>query len=483
MNILQGVVIGAVIGAASIAWSANPVITTMFTADPAALVYRDSLFLFTGHDEQTTGKTFLMRDWHVFSTENMVDYKDYGAVLSPSMFTWSSGNAFAGHAVEYQGKFYWFVALTHKTIKVGEGFAIGVAVADHPAGPWKDAIGSALITDNTPNSIELNIDPAIYIEGQERWLYWGSWSAARRVKLTSDLLHIDGAVQTVTTAGFFEAPWVHKFNGNYYLSYASGYPSTTNYAMSTSLSGPWAAKGVINALQTNSETNHQAIIQFRGHWFFIYHQGNLTNGGTYKRAVNLEYLYYKSDGSIVPIIRTNAGISSVDNKAIQDGIYRLKVHHSNLYMEDSAGAIHQSNLQQKDHQLWEVVVQNKTSHTYTLKNLGSGKYLTMNADTLLAAMGSRKDAQDFRIENASIAEGYFIFTDYAKDRVVDILNIATTAGAPAISWMRTGTANQKFHFEFVRNIQSTPIQTPADPVGVLGKWKQEGFDLKGRVRE
>jgi hypothetical protein len=102
-------------------------------------VHNDSLFIFAGHDEQgaqgNNNKFFLMNDWHVLVTDDMENYHDYGAVLSWRTFKWASGNAFAGHCEYRNGKFYWYVAVHHKTIKQDEGFAIGVAVADHPSGP------------------------------------------------------------------------------------------------------------------------------------------------------------------------------------------------------------------------------------------------------------------------------------------------------------------------------------------------------------
>ena len=94
--------------------------------------------------------------------------------------------------------------MTHKTIKAGEGFAIGVAVADHPLGPWRDAIGQALITDNTPNSITLNIDPCVVIDNGTPYLYWGSWGACRYVKLKGNMTEMDGPVQNVNARNFLK---------------------------------------------------------------------------------------------------------------------------------------------------------------------------------------------------------------------------------------------------------------------------------------
>lgn len=292
-------------------YSGNPLFKDIFTADPCALVYNDTLYLFTGHDEQTSfGKTFLMRDWHVFSTADMVNWTDHGAKLKATDFPWASGNAFAGHVTEYNGKFWWYVSVTHKYIRVGEGFAIGVAVADHPLGPYEPT-DEPLITDNTRNSITLNIDPAVYVDNGIPWLFWGSWGDARMVKLKNNMTELDGSVKTVNVRDFFEAPWVHKKNGVFYLSYASGYPSTTKYSTSNSIEGPWTYQGLINDLLPNSETNHQAIIEFKGNWYFVYHNGGLQDGGTYRRSVCIDNLEYNSDGTIKKVIRTSKGVPKV----------------------------------------------------------------------------------------------------------------------------------------------------------------------------
>ena len=144
-------------------------------------------------------------------------------------------------------------------------FAIGVAVADHPLGPYKDASGKPIIADTTKNSIVLNIDPTVYVDDDKQvYMLWGSWNEARIVKLKDNMIEVDGPVETVEAKNFFEAPWIHKRNDTYYLSYAAHYPSTTEYSTSKSIMGPWEYQGVINDTLPNSPTNHQAIITFKG---------------------------------------------------------------------------------------------------------------------------------------------------------------------------------------------------------------------------
>lgn len=436
-------------GAPSV-FAANPLTTDFYSADAAALVHNDSLFIFAGHDEQgpqgNNNKSFIMNDWHVLVTDDMEHYHDYGAVLSIKTFKWANASAFAGHCEYRNGKFYWYVAVHHGTIKENgsEGFAIGVAVADHPSGPWKDAIGQALITDNTLNDVKLNIDPAIFYDGDDIWMYWGSWNAGRRVKLKENMIELAGTPEDIKIKDFFEAPWMHYFRGNYYFSYASGYPSTTNYSMAPSLNGPWTQKGVINDKMDNSETNHQAIFKYLGHWYFMYHGANSPGGWTYRRSVNIDYLYYDRDGLIQKIKHTD-GVDPVNNALLEEGGYRLTVSHSNLALEDSDGIVVQQTADEKnDAQLW-VLANGDSVRYYTLKNFATGRYYCP-PKTLLDTVKTSATACEIRIENASAKKGYFLFADYDSDYLGDVLNISKEVGMPVITWVRTGTDNQKVQF-------------------------------------
>jgi len=427
--------------------AANPLTTAFYSADAAALVHNDSLFIFAGHDEQgpqgNNNKAFIMNDWHVLVTDDMEHYHDYGAVLSVKTFKWANASAFAGHCEYRNGKFYWYVAIHHGTIKEkgSEGFAIGVAVADHPSGPWKDAIGQALITDNTPNDVVLNIDPAIFYDGDDIWMYWGSWNAGRRVKLKENMIELASTPEDIKIKDFFEAPWMHYFRGNYYFSYAAGYPSTTNYSMAPTINGPWTQKGVINDKMENSETNHQAIFKYLGHWYFMYHGANSPGGWTYRRSVNIDYLYYDRDGNIQKIKRTS-GVDPVNNALLDEGGYRLTVSHSNLALEDSEGMVVQQTADEKNEsQLW-VLARGDSARYYTLQNFKTKKYYCPPT-TLLDTVKTSTKACEIRIENASVTKGYYLFADYDSDYLGDVLNVSKEVGMPVITWVRTGTDNQK----------------------------------------
>jgi beta-xylosidase len=297
--------------------AANPAITGVFTADPAALVYNGTVYLYTGHDQPPEKQQrYVMKEWLCFSSTDMVHWAPHPSPLAVKDFTWAKADAWAGQVIDANGKFYWFVPVSHKTI---HGFSIGVGVSDSPTGPFKDAIGSALITSAMtpyPKNAEgktvtwNDIDPTLFRDDDgQSYLMWGT-TKCYWVKLKPSMTEIDGPIQTVDNLpGYTESPWLHKHNGIYYLSYSQGFPEKTAYATSDHITGPWTFRGVIQDLAKNCNTNHQAIIEFKGKSYFIYHDGALPGGGSFRRSVCIDYLYYNPDGTIKPIVQTDEGVS------------------------------------------------------------------------------------------------------------------------------------------------------------------------------
>lgn len=289
----------------------NPIITDKYTADPAALVYKDSVYLYTGHDEASLDFHFYkMNEWLVFSSADMVNWEKHPVPLGTSDFEWAKGDAWAAEVIEKNGKFYWYVSVTHNTIP---GKAIGVAVSDSPIGPFKDALGKALITnDMTTKYTSISwddIDPTVYIDDDgQAYLYWGN-TVCYYAKLKDNMIELDGPIHTVDLPNFTEAPYIHKKGDWYYLSYATGFPEKIAYAMSKSITGPWEYKGILNEIAGNSNTNHQAIIEFKGVPYFIYHNGSIQpNGASFRRSVCIDRLYYNEDGTLKRVQMTSEGI-------------------------------------------------------------------------------------------------------------------------------------------------------------------------------
>ena len=240
----------------------NPIITHKFTPDPAALVMGDTLWLFTGHDEGKRNHGIVLKDWSVFSTTDLKNWTEYPTPLKVSDFTWDkTGRAYAAQAINRNGKFYWYIST--------DGSGIGVAVSDNPQGPYVDAIGKPLLTNDDCFASSHNwtcIDPTVMIDdGGQAWLFWGN-GVCYYVPLKENMIELDGEVKKIDFEGlnFTEAPWIYEYNGKYYLSYAEGFPERIAYAMADNIEGPYIYKGVFNEIAGNSDTNHHSIVEFKG---------------------------------------------------------------------------------------------------------------------------------------------------------------------------------------------------------------------------
>ena len=204
----------------------NPIITDMFTADPAPIVYNETVYLYTSHDTATVDDTnYKMPDWYVFSSKDMVNWTNHGSPLSPKSFSWATGDAYAAQCIERNGKFYWFVSTFHKKDENSNGgAAIGVAVSDSPTGPFKDAIGKALIVNEMTTDLKHtwdDIDPTVFVDDDgQAYMYWGNGSC-RMVKLKENMIELDGPITTFMPKNYIEGPWVYKRKDLYYLVYAS----------------------------------------------------------------------------------------------------------------------------------------------------------------------------------------------------------------------------------------------------------------------
>ena len=289
----------------------NPIIQTNYTADPAPMVYNDKLYLYTTHDED--GSTwFTMNDWRLYTTIDMVNWTDHGAILSYSDFSWAKINAWAAQCIERNGKFYMYVPIT----TIDNQGAIGVAVANCPYGPFIDPLGRPLVQTG-----QGDIDPSVFIDdGGEAFLYWGN-PHCFFVKLNEDMISFQGEPvkipNTIESFGkregdpkrpttYEEGPWLYRRNDLYYLLFAAGpIPEHIGYSTGTSPAGPWKYRGVLMPTQGNAFTNHPGIIDFKGKTYFFYHNGALPGGGGFTRSVCVEQVKFKSDGTIQPMNMTD----------------------------------------------------------------------------------------------------------------------------------------------------------------------------------
>ncbi|MCY0970430.1 glycoside hydrolase family 43 protein [Chryseobacterium wangxinyae] len=280
----------------------NPIIQTKFTADPAPIVYKDTVFLYTSHDEDDAFG-FKMKDWLLYTSTDMVNWTDHGVVASLKDFEWTDpeNGAWAPQVIERNGKFYMYCPMPGQR-------GIGVLVADSPYGPFKDPIGKPLVKNSSDD-----IDPTVLIDDDgQAYLYWGNpnlWY----VKLNKDMISVDGPVVKDPSIAkvkgsadpfhYQEGPWVWKRNGNYYLAYASTCcPEGIGYAMGKSATGPWEFKGMIMDSDKRSNGNHPGIIDFKGKSYVFGFNYNLAKQSISKhyerRSICVSELIYNADGTI-----------------------------------------------------------------------------------------------------------------------------------------------------------------------------------------
>jgi arabinoxylan arabinofuranohydrolase len=292
----------------------NPVIQTMYTADPAPIVYKDTLFLYVGHDEDCApSNTFLMREYSLFTTTDMVNWTAQKTPLKTSDFKWSAGDASAAQCIERNGKFYWYISSLNKN---SPGVSIGVAVADSPYGPFKDALGKALVTNDMTTFGKHSwddLDPTVFIEKGQAYLYWGN-NALYWAKLNADMISLGSSITAVDIfdkrafgPDFEEAPWVYKRNGIFYMAYASNVVESLHYTTSKKPEGPWKYGGLIMPHSGKSGSNHPGIIDYKGNSYLFYHNAALPGGGDFRRSVCVEQFTYKPDGGI-PELQMTTGI-------------------------------------------------------------------------------------------------------------------------------------------------------------------------------
>ncbi len=281
----------------------NPIIRDKHTADPSVMVEGDTLWLFAGHDAAGNQTNYVMRDWLLYSTTDMKHWTEYPSPLNISEFKWAkSKQAYAGHPAKRNGKYFFYVSTNW--------CGIGVAVADKITGPYKDALGKPLLTNNDCFDSKHSwacIDPAIFIDDDNTpYIVWGN-RECYYAKLKDSMTEIDGPVHRINVPNFTEAAWMHKYNGKYYLTYASEWPEKIAYAVADQIGGPYTYMGIISEIAGNSNTTHPAIVQFNNQWLFFSHNGGLPDGTSYSRSIIAEPMSYDSEGRINPIPATAKG--------------------------------------------------------------------------------------------------------------------------------------------------------------------------------
>ena len=307
-----------------------------YMADPAVHFFDGKLYIYPSHDresgipENDNGDHFDMKDYHVFSLDDVMDGEvtDHGVVLDTKDIPWAGRQLWDCDVACKNGKYYMYFPLKDKN----DIFRIGVAVSDKPEGPF--------IPKANPIKGSYSIDPAILEDNGAYYMYFGGlWGGqlqryrnnkalecavlpegdepalcAKIVKLSDDMLEFaeeprdvvlldkDGKPLTAgdTECRFFEVSWLHKYNGKYYFPYSTGDTHLLCYAVGDNPYGPFTFQGVILTPVTGWTTHH-AIVAFKGKWYLFHHDSVPSGGKTWLRSLKVRELLHNPDGTIQTI--------------------------------------------------------------------------------------------------------------------------------------------------------------------------------------
>ncbi|MGE0440134.1 MAG: family 43 glycosylhydrolase [Gemmatimonadales bacterium] len=292
----------------------NPILRdgTDYSSDPAPLVANGTLYLLAGRDLAAPDQNdFVMPEWQLLATTTdpmRARWRHTPHFARPErLFRWAvPGRAYAAQIVRGPDRrYYLYAPVVQAQSGNRDPFAIGVAASNSPTGPWTDAHPEGPVVSQSypvPNSIQ-NIDPTVLVDDDGRvYLYWGTFGKLKGVELATDMTTFKGAPIDVTTLdGFFEAPWLFKRNGTYYLAYAGNnagpespctdaiYRACLAYGSAPSPLGPWTYRGVLLD-PVSSTTSHPGIVEFQGRWYLAYHTADAAGGGHFRRSVAIDRL-------------------------------------------------------------------------------------------------------------------------------------------------------------------------------------------------
>jgi len=294
--------------------SDNPIIKHMYTADPSARVWADGrLYVYASHDIAPPRGCDLMDQYHVFSTDDMVHWKDHGEILRSSEVPWGrkeGGFMWAPGCVYKNGTYYFY--FPHPSgDEWNKTWKIGVATSKYPAKDFK-------VQGYIPN-VDPLIDPNVFIDDDgQAYLYQGGGGVCMGGKLKDNMMEVDGNMQVMKgLEDFHEATWVFKRNGVYYLTYSDNHDDKQHdgvkgdnrmrYAIGNSPLGPWKYQGIYMD-PTDSYTNHGSVVEYKGQWYAFYHNSVLSTQNDefndWLRSVCVDKLFFNADGSIQKVEQT-----------------------------------------------------------------------------------------------------------------------------------------------------------------------------------
>lgn len=292
--------------------SGNPIFPGWY-ADPHAVIYDDTYWVYPTYSALYHEQVFM----DCFSSKDLVNWEKHERIIDTASVKWADSCLWAPAVLAKEGKYYLFFGANDA--KDGHPGGIGVAVADHPAGPYKDLLGRPLISDNVNGAQP--IDQFVWEENGEYLMYYGGWGHCNVVKLKSDFSGLepfeDGTVyREITPENYVEGSFMIKRDGKYYFMWSeggwTGSDYSVGYAIADSPLGPFERIGKI--MEPDPEVamaaGHNSVVNIHGtdDWYIFYHRRPLGDNGRDHRETCIEKMEFDENGHIVPVKLTFEGV-------------------------------------------------------------------------------------------------------------------------------------------------------------------------------
>ncbi|MDE7421181.1 MAG: family 43 glycosylhydrolase [Muribaculaceae bacterium] len=415
----------------------NPIIHNQFTADPTARVFNGRMYLYPSHDIESPvddlKEWFCMEDYHVFSSDNLVDWTDHGVILTQNNIPWVKPNSYAMWApdcVEKDGRYYFYFPASPKDME--RGFGIGVAIANSPEGPFMPL----------PRPIKgvMGIDPCVLIDDDGKsYIYWSGMGLSV-APLKDNMMELDAEPTRIQglPEGFKEGPFAFKRNGIYYLTFpwVKDKTETLAYATADNPLGPFEFKGIMmDESPTGCWTNHHSLVEKDGEWYLFYHHNDYSPDMDKRRSARIDKVTFNADGTINKVTPTLRGVGT-SNARKQIQIDR--------YSEISQKGVEVEYLDPKDtFKGWAAIFSKPGAWvrydrvdfgnrpvkevTLKIKSLKGCGVNISNVNGKVIAIVSVKGAKDWQTATAPIA--------YSPQGISDIIVTMTKGSRAEIDWI------------------------------------------------
>lgn len=311
----------------------NPIIQNIRTADPSVRFWNhhdgDKIWMYASHDVPDATDYSSMDGYHIFSTNDLKNWTDHGEVLHSRDIPWGhkeGGFMWAPDAHYKDGKYYFYFPHKEDSDKPGweSTWRIGVAISDHPGGPF--------VPEQTFIEGTLGTDPAVFIDDDgQAYIFFGNFRVAR---LLPNMKELDHSFPNVNKDGhrkvslhnappvskFMEGAWMHKYGDRYYYSWKqreedpeTGVTYDAHYAVSDRPDGVFEYMGPLNRIPQRAQ-NHHSIVEINDQWYFFFHVGGAGPHPSNRRMTGVAYLNHNPDGSIDLIQMSPEGVKILHDK-------------------------------------------------------------------------------------------------------------------------------------------------------------------------